>query len=94
MIVNVSGMVVGKSDESYVKDGATVRRVVVYVQQDPTGMAAPAEVAVSNEHLPSSDAAVYGKHTAVTCDAQAFNGERFARLVLRTRGNFAPTGDK
>jgi len=92
MIVNVSGVVVGKTDESYTKKGETVptRRVVVFIQQDPTGNSEPAEVQVSNDHLPSVGEAVYGKQAQVMCEAQAFNGERFARLVLRTKGQFAP----
>lgn len=92
MIVNVSGVVVGKTDESYTAKGATepTRRVVVYVQQDPTGNSEPAEVQVSKEHLASVGEVVYGKPAQVMCEAQAYNGERFARLVLRTKGQFAP----
>jgi len=92
MIVTVSGVVVGIDNQSYTPKGETseVRRFVVHVQQDPSGQSAPAEVSVSLEHLASLPEVVYGKQTSVVCDAQAYNGERFARLVLRTKGMFAP----
>ena len=92
METTLSGTLVGINDETWVANAnrSGGRRLTLYIQGNPHGLAAPTEVLVEAEHTQSCAGLKWGDNIAVRVAVKTFKDSR--DLSIRTVDEITKTG--